>query len=311
MGAANFGKLTDTLAQGAARAAIPGRDATCEPAPGSLWRGGANVLCFIGFAVLAIFGTLVLLPAALVLPGNRSRRVRRLASLGFRILLVFIQSFSLGKIHIEGKENLARASGCLLIANHPSFVDSLVLFALLPEANCIMKAVLRHHPLFAPFVHAGGYISNASGPLETIAACRRAKENGETIIIFPEGSRTPADTMPRLHRGAAQIALRAGMDILPVTIHCDPPILTHDRPWYYMPSRRVEYVVSFHEPRQPRAFAPTDDLSPPHAARRLTRALQTWFEHQFDSMHTADIAPPSAPQSTFEATASLQPNRSS
>jgi len=261
----------------------------------SLWRVGASVLCFLGFSVLAIFGTFVLLPVALVLPGDRARRVRRLASLGFRILLAVIQDFSLGKIHLEGAENLARARGCLIIANHPCFVDSIVLFALLPEANCIMKDKLRRHPLFFPFVRAGRYISNAAGPLETIEACRRAKEAGETIIVFPEGSRTHPGTFPVLGRGAAQIALRAGMDILPVTLRCTPPVLTHGRPWYYMPSRRIDYTLSFFEPRPPHVVADTDGLGAPIAARRLTNALQRWFEQQLDtppSMQTDTLSSP-------------------
>lgn len=262
-----------------------------------LHRVGAAALCFAGFTVLATFGTLVLLPVALLLPGERARRVRRLASLGFRILLVFIQAFSLGKIRIEGRDNLLKAKGCLIIANHPSFVDSIVLFAQLPEANCIMKDKLRRHPLFFPFVRAGRYISNAAGPLETIEACRRAKEAGETIIVFPEGSRTHPGTLPELGRGAAQIALRAGMDILPVTICCTPAVLTHGRPWYYMPSRRVDYSLNFFEPRAPHTLADTEGLGAPIAARRLTSALQNWFEQQLDTpppMQT-DPLPPGIP----------------
>jgi 1-acyl-sn-glycerol-3-phosphate acyltransferase len=246
----------------------------------SLWRVGGGVLGFVGFSLLTCFGTLVLLPVALLLPGDRPRRVRRLASVGFRLLMAFIQALSLGKVHLEGGEYLSATGGCLVVANHPSFVDSIVLFARLPDANCIMKDKLRRHPLFFPFVRAGRYISNASDPLETIAACRRAKEAGETIIVFPEGSRTRANAMPRLGRGAAQIALRAGMDILPVTLRCTPPVLTHARPWYYMPERRVEYTLSFYKPRPAHEFAETEGLPPPIAARRLTSALQSWFEQQ-------------------------------
>lgn len=274
----------------------------------SLWRVGASVLCFLGFSILACFGTLVLLPVALVFPGRRARRVRRLASLGFRILLASIQGLSLGRIHIEGGEYLDRAAGRLIVANHPSFVDSIVLFALLPEANCIMKDKLRRHPLFFPFVRAGHYISNASDPLETIAACRRAKEAGETIIVFPEGSRTRPGTNPRLGRGAAQIALRAGMDILPVTLRCTPPVLTHARPWYYMPSVQVEYTLSFHEPRPPSAFANTDGLTPPVAARRLTEALQTWFEQQLATRRLMQKETSTSPPASGKASpSSLQP----
>jgi hypothetical protein len=79
------------------------------------------------------------------------------------------------------------------------------------------------------------------------------------------------------------------MEILPVTIRCEPPVLTHGRPWYRMPSQKVRYVISFHPPRPPAAFARIEGLPPSLAARRATRGMETWFKRQLNApqvMHT-------------------------
>jgi 1-acyl-sn-glycerol-3-phosphate acyltransferase len=260
-----------------------GDEAQDEAAVARLARATAIGLCFAVFALLATIATLLVLPLSQVLPGDRARRARRLVSRAFRWVLVLATRLGIGTVRVRGEAWATRAPGCLVVANHPSLVDVVVMMARLPGANSIMKDSLRRNPLLAPFVRAGGFISNACGPQAAIEACRRARERGEAIIIFPEGSRTRPGVAPHFHRGAAQIALRAGMDILPVTISCTPPILTHGRPWYAMPSRRVEYVVSFHKPRPPADFGDITGLEPSLAARRITRGLEAWFEQRLEA----------------------------
>ncbi len=248
-----------------------------------LWRSAATGLCFVGFWLLAAAATLLLLPFALLPLGDRPRRVRRLAGIGFRLLLGWIDALGIGRFHIEGEERIGEARGRLLVANHPCFLDVVALFAYLPDANCVMKGSLRRHPFFGPFVRAGGYLGNDSDPEQVIEACRKAHERGEAIIIFPEGSRSAPGAAPHFRRGAAQIAVRVGMEILPVTIRCTPPVLTHGRPWFRMPGERFVHVICFHEPCSLETFAPLDGLAPSLAARRLTQGLEDYFIHTLNA----------------------------
>lgn len=78
---------------------------------------------------------------------------------------------------------------------------------------------------------------------------------------------------------------------MPVTIECSPPVLTHGRPWFTMPSRRVEYVISFHQPREPATFAAIEGLPPSLAARRVTRGMETWFKSRLQAMKVPQIEP--------------------
>ena len=258
------------------------------------WRSAVTGLCFAGFWALALGAAPTLLAAILLVTPQRerrARRVRRLVSFGFRLLLRVTAALNLARFEIEGEGWREAARGRLIVANHPSFLDAVLLLAALPDATCVMKSSLQRHPLFAPFVRAGGYLGNASDPLQAIAECALAHARGEPILIFPEGTRTRPGEMPRFRRGAAQLALRAGLEILPATITCDPPALTHGVPWYRTPPATVRLVIRFHAPRKPAAFASLEGLEPPRAARRLTRGLQDYFTSQLTLFEHANIRP--------------------
>lgn len=243
-------------------------------------RSAATGLCFAGFWLLAAAALPTALAAILLAtrdPQLRARRTRRLAAAGFRLLLRTTAALGLAEFSSEGDEWAAAARGRLVVANHPCFLDALVLLARMPEANCIVKGRLRRHPLFAPYVRAAGYLGNGAGPEAVVAQCRAACERGEPVLVFPEGTRTRAGAPPQLGRGAAQIALRAGLEILPVVISCDPQVLTHGAPWHRMPGGRVRHVIRFRRPRTAESFGPVAGLEPPRAARRVTRGLQEYF----------------------------------
>ncbi|HEX5314804.1 MAG TPA: lysophospholipid acyltransferase family protein [Gammaproteobacteria bacterium] len=247
------------------------------------WRAAASGLCFLGYWT----GCLLVAPTALLAivmlsrsAFTRARRTRRLASASFRLLIRVCRILGIVECEIAGREWLAAAPGRLVLANHPTFLDVIVLLALLPEANCVVKHSLRRHPVLAPFVRACGYLANDTEALAFLAACRDAKARGETLIVFPEGTRSTAGAPLHFQRGAAQIALRAGMEILPVTVYCDPPFLTRQTRWYRAPQRRVRHLVKFHPPVAAEGFAPVAGLEPPLAARRLTRGLQSYFQNE-------------------------------
>lgn len=104
-------------------------------------------------------------------------------------------------------------------------------------------------------------------------ACQ-ALARGETLIIFPEGTRTDLREPLHFRRGAAHIALRSGALILPVRIDTDPPVLAKGDRWCDMPHTASRFRLQGLEPfRSPVA----DDLPTSLAARKLTRRLESLF----------------------------------
>jgi 1-acyl-sn-glycerol-3-phosphate acyltransferase len=98
---------------------------------------------------------------------------------------------------------------------------------------------------------------------------------GQTLIVFPEGTRTTPGQAPVFHRGAAAIALRGARTITPVFITVRPTTLTKAEPWYRIPDRRVHVHLRVGEDIDPAAFNAAAPL--PIASRRLNEHLHRLY----------------------------------
>jgi 1-acyl-sn-glycerol-3-phosphate acyltransferase len=168
--------------------------------------------------------------------------------------------------------------GLLILANHPSLIDVVLLMAFVKRADCIIKRGVWQNPFMHATVRAADYIRNDSGP-ELVQKCIASLESGSNLIIFPEGTRTPADGSIRLKRGAANIAVRAPRNVTPVLIRCTPSIVGKGREFWRSLSRSVHYSIEVREDIDTRPFlkqAQNETL----AARRLTRYLQEYFSNK-------------------------------
>jgi 1-acyl-sn-glycerol-3-phosphate acyltransferase len=125
-------------------------------------------------------------------------------------------------------------------------------------------------------------VSNAD-PVELVEAGARQLARGYTMIIFPEGTRSPARN--RLHafsRGFAHMALQSGAPILPVLMDCDPPAFTKNMRWHDVPERPFHMRVNVLDAVGADALANRDE-PPALAARTVTNALQAHItEHLID-----------------------------
>jgi 1-acyl-sn-glycerol-3-phosphate acyltransferase len=251
----------------------------------SYWyRALGTGFCFAGFGFGCVVVGITLLPVILLWPGDetsRRRRVRRLVSIAFRTLLAVIRGLGLGRVEVEGREWLKHASGRLVLATHPNYLDAVVLLSLLPMGDCVIKSSLWRNPFTRAFVIAAGYISNGDA-VSVIESCIRAVRAGQTLVLFPEGTRTTPGEALRFKRGAAQIAVRGNLDIIPVVMHCSPPALLKTTKWYQVPERAWVLHVKIFPPRPVSEFVPQPSLLPGVAVRRATRSLQAFFQEQIE-----------------------------
>lgn len=249
---------------------------------GRLWRSLVAVLCFVAFAVGGTLMSALLMPLLMSLPDPAVKcRTRARCVIGFCFRLLIRALVGSGSMRLVTRESgrLALARGTLVVANHPTYCDVVVLISLMPQANCVVKAALWRNPFCWGIVRAAGYISNAS-PEGVIEACAEALRQGETLLLFPEGTRTTPGQVPRFQRGAAHVALRSGATILPVLIGCDPPTLTKHSPWWLAPEHPFTFCVDVGEQlatvKEEAAMAAT----PAIRARHLTNALQDHFSRE-------------------------------
>ncbi|EQD32469.1 phospholipid/glycerol acyltransferase [mine drainage metagenome] len=202
------------------------------------------------------------------------------------MLLAVIRWMGLGRVEVEGGEWLQCAPGRLVLATHPNYLDAVVLLSLLPMADCVIKNGLWHNPFIRAFVISAGYISNGDSAA-VIDTCIRAVQNGEVLVLFPEGTRSTPGKPLCFKRGAAQIAVRGGLEILPVLMYCAPPALYKSSRWYQVPERAWVLHVKILPPHPVSDFVPQASLPTGVAVRRATRALQNFFQEQIAQYESA------------------------
>jgi 1-acyl-sn-glycerol-3-phosphate acyltransferase len=135
-------------------------------------------------------------------------------------------------------------------------------------------------------VTAAGYLANDHGDA-LVDGCAERIARGRSVVLFPEGTRSPRGGLRRFQRGAAHIALKSGCPIVPVVITCRPPTLLKGQPWHDVPDRRACFVLRVGKPIDPAQYLDAE-TTVPVAARRLTADLQTLYERQLsaDEGHT-------------------------
>ncbi|MEB3767072.1 lysophospholipid acyltransferase family protein [Acinetobacter sp. MD2] len=146
---------------------------------------------------------------------------------------------------VNGIDKLAQSQGELVIANHPTLIDVVMLIGLMPKANCVVKQGLWRNPFTRGPVRGAAYILN-EGSEQFIQDCvkRLQEKNAASLIIFPEGTRTEqGQCLNEFQRGAANIALRAQVPIRPILIRCTPSTLTKNEKWYHIPSRAFHLQI--------------------------------------------------------------------
>lgn len=125
------------------------------------------------------------------------------------------------RIRIEGKENIPITGTYVVCANHKSMMDPPLLCCCLPfPVRFMAKEELFRNKLLGGLFRAFGAfpIKRGKSDIGALKAAIRMLENGENVAIFPEGTRTKGDRMKRGKQGAALIAIKAGVNILPVGI---------------------------------------------------------------------------------------------
>ena len=209
---------------------------SAKPRDAYYWRLVATAASFTLFGLGSLCLRLVIFPLLSRLPGTpeaHQRRARATISRLFWLFIRFMARCGVLTYDVQGAEKLGRP-GQMIIANHPSLIDVVFLIGLVRNANCVVKQSLWQNPFTHGPVREAGYISN-DGSMDMLDAAGQALRDGQTLIIFPEGTRTVPGQAPAFHRGGAAIALRGARILTPVVIKVSPTTLTKAEPWYRIP----------------------------------------------------------------------------
>ncbi|MBA3827666.1 MAG: 1-acyl-sn-glycerol-3-phosphate acyltransferase [Taibaiella sp.] len=107
----------------------------------------------------------------------------------------------------------------VIISNHQSFLDIIVSTSLNPKIILMTNKWVWNSPVFGALVKMGGYYLADDGVENSIAPLKEKVNEGYSVMIYPEGTRSPDGNMKRFHKGAFYVAEQLGLDVLPVVIH--------------------------------------------------------------------------------------------
>lgn len=121
------------------------------------------------------------------------------------------------KIVNMGNEDFSKPA--LIISNHQSHIDLLLLLMLHPKLIVLTTKWVWNNPLYALVIRYLNYYPVMGGYDELTGRLQAKVSEGYSVIVFPEGSRSPDSSIKRFHKGAFLLAHELGLDLLPIFIH--------------------------------------------------------------------------------------------
>jgi 1-acyl-sn-glycerol-3-phosphate acyltransferase len=243
-----------------------------------LWRLIGTGIAFASFSAGGALMTVTAFPLVALLSRSeekRTERTRHLICLTFRLFVFCLRAWRIIAFSVEGKERLADGKGRLVVANHPTLLDVVLLVSMMPKAQCVVKGELWSNRFLGGVMRAAGYVRNDGDPESTLEQCRAALALGQDIVIFPEGTRSVPGEALRFQRGFANIAALAPCDLQLVTITCHPSTLTKGSRWYDIPPQKPVFTISVGEELEIEPYIRQDPRS--KVVRRLTRDLEAYY----------------------------------
>jgi 1-acyl-sn-glycerol-3-phosphate acyltransferase len=177
------------------------------------------------FWVFLTTSTFLMLPLAVVVwaltaPFDRRLRTLHLFTCFWASLYTWLNPA--WRVSIEGRERIRPGETYVMVANHLSLIDILVLFRLFTHYKWVSKIENFRVPLIGWNMTLNRYIKLRRGDKSSVVrmmkACHETLDGGSSIMMFPEGTRSPTGRMRSFKTGAFEIAKEAHVPILPIVI---------------------------------------------------------------------------------------------
>ncbi|MBA3013841.1 MAG: AMP-binding protein [Desulfobulbaceae bacterium] len=185
------------------------------------------IVCWLLFGAIA----LIVWTGAMLIPSRlrRWRFIHRAARLLLKLTGIPLQ--------VENQEHLSRLQQpCIFVANHASYLDGILLAAILPEgASFIAKAELQNHCIFRTFLNRLGtqFVERfdwKKGSRDARSLIEKARA-GQSLFYFAEGTFSRIPGLLPFRLGAFETAIHAGLPIIPIIIRGSRSILRADS-WF-------------------------------------------------------------------------------
>ena len=163
----------------------------------------------------------------------------------------------------------------VIIANHQSFSDILLLLSLTPNLVMVTNSWVWHSPFFGWIVRAADFQHARDGYDALAVKLEEKVREGCSVVIFPEGTRSADRRIARFHKGAFYLAGKLGLDILPVVLHGTGLVCSKRQPFYIKRGLLVAEIT-------PRISAGDPSFGTTYQAQ--ARQFRQWFIARYDRL---------------------------
>jgi 1-acyl-sn-glycerol-3-phosphate acyltransferase len=124
------------------------------------------------------------------------------------------------RVHVKGAERIPKGT-CIFAANHTSSADApAVVWAIPRRIAILLKRPLFDWPIVGQAFHLAHFIpvdrSNRDSAIESVDKATESLRNGQSFLIYPEGTRSPDGRLQEFKKGAAVMAIKSGVPIVPI-----------------------------------------------------------------------------------------------
>jgi len=149
------------------------------------------------------------------------------------------------EIRVSGLDRVDWSRPAVIMANHQSYLDVLALFTAIPRpVGVLAKKELFAVPLFGGVMRSIGCVpvdrSNRGEAMEMVRAAADQVRAGQSIAVFPEGTRGPGDRVAPMKKGPFYLTQMAGVDIVPVGIRGSGKLMPRSNTAIYPGAIEVE-----------------------------------------------------------------------
>ncbi|OWV24315.1 1-acyl-sn-glycerol-3-phosphate acyltransferase [Fibrobacter sp. UWB2] len=213
----------------------------------------AKLFCFAFFGICSLILAILLFPIIHIITGFNERRfkifVRKFNHQYFKIFVKIAEHLGAIRLTVENRDSLKNLRSKVVIANHPSLFDVVILFSLIPNANCIVKGELIQNK-FISLIIKNLYIPNNIPFEDQLEIAKSSMDEGNNLIIFPEGTRSKPGEPWEFKKGAARFALYAKREVVPIFFGGNEKIglRKHDKLLQFHPTERYIYNLKILAP---------------------------------------------------------------
>ena len=211
-----------------------------------------------------------------ILPMKRKTKMKAFHYVMSKFMKSVLYTNPFLKKKVINAQNVKFDKPAVIIANHTSFLDILAIGMLSPKIIFLVSDWVYNSPIFGKGVRLAGFYPVSQGLEGGVEHLREKVNQGFSLMVFPEGSRSTDNQIKRFHKGAFYLAEQFNLDIVPVIIHGNSEVLP-----------KGDFIIndgSITLKILPRITSENKSFGENYAER--TKKLSVYFKEEFKKMRT-------------------------